>query len=383
MINYLSCGVLWFGLSVKLSDLVRDRRNPFLRTICAVMALAGLCFLLGAPPTVGAVNRITNVPNLAAPLTYAAITAYSASSLVLIVHWRGGPNVRRTARRWVLGYALVLAGIAVTFAAGDAPVERRTDFDTYYATTPFVSVMILLYLLAHLTAVTVTAVWSLNWAREVRGRLRAGLLTLGVGTVVSAGYSVSKLAAVVARWCGQDWSALGTRLSPGLAGLGAVTTVVGILIPLVGQALALWRRSWRSFVRLEPLDRELDELLTRRGLRLRRPPWASPAVLLTWRRTSINNGLHHLLDGWSDRGLYEAVFGAALRSTGDRRKADAAAWAAVIVAAARAEREGRRPSQDGRMAGRLPEVAGLEDISRALTASDRPAAGSRAVEGVV
>ncbi|CAM5524074.1 hypothetical protein SHIRM173S_11122 [Streptomyces hirsutus] len=52
------------------------------------------------------------------------------------MHWRGGPGVRRTARRWILAYTGVLAGVAVTFALGDAPVERRTDLDTYYATTP-------------------------------------------------------------------------------------------------------------------------------------------------------------------------------------------------------------------------------------------------------
>lgn len=136
LINYASCGALWLGLLVRAPDLLRHRRDPYLRSICAVLGLAGLCFFLGAPPTVGAINRLGGVPNLAAPLTYAAIIAYGAASQVLVVHWRGGPGVRRTARRWILAYTGVLAGVAVTFALGDAPVERRTDLDTYYATTP-------------------------------------------------------------------------------------------------------------------------------------------------------------------------------------------------------------------------------------------------------
>ncbi|MGC5562512.1 MAB_1171c family putative transporter [Streptomyces sp. FR-108] len=369
MINYLSCGVLFLGLLVKLPDLVRDRRDPFLRMICVVMSLAGLCFLLGAPPTVRAVNDVSGVPNLAAPLTYATITAYSASSLVLIVHWQGGPNVRRTARRWMLSYAVVLGGIAVTFALGEAPVERRTDFDTYYAATPFVAAMIVLYLGAHLTAVTVTAVRSLSWAREVEGRLRAGLVVLGAGTVVSAGYSLPKLAAVVARWFGHDWSALSTRISPGFAGLGAVLTVVGILVPLIGQAVVESRRDWRAFVRLGPLDRELDDLLTRHNLRVRRPYWASPAMLLTWRQTSINNGLHHL-DGLLDHQLYETVLAATLERTRDRKTAEAAAWAVTIHAAAQGRRAGETPSRAGHMTGRAPENDLLEDISAALVTSD-------------
>ncbi|WP_247721184.1 MAB_1171c family putative transporter [Streptomyces sennicomposti] len=341
LINYVSCGALWLGLAVKTPDLIRHRHDPYLRAICAVLGLAGVCFLLGAAPTVGAVNRLSGVPNLAAPLTYASITAYSAASQVLIVHWRGGPRVRRVVRRWVGAYAVVLVGIAVMFALGSAPVERRTDLDTYYATTPFIAEMIVLYLLGHLTAVTVTTVSSLCWAREVSGRLRAGLVLLGTGSLCNAGYSVTKLVAVVARWCGRDWSRLGTTVSPAAAGLGALLTSVGILVPLAGPRLTQWRRSRRAYARLEPLERELDGVLTRHALRLPRPRWASPTTRLMWRQTSIHNALGYL-DATFDHALYERVHAAALDAGGDKEQAEAAAWAAVIRAAvARAAAEGR------------------------------------------
>ncbi|WP_414628998.1 MAB_1171c family putative transporter [Streptomyces prasinus] len=276
LINYVSCGALWLGLLVRAPDLLRHRSDPYLRSLCAVLGLAGLCFFLGAPPTVGAINRLGGVPNLAAPLTYAAIIAYGAASQVLIVHWRGGPGVRRTARRWILAYTGVLAGVAVTFALGDAPVERRTDLDTYYATTPYLAQMIVLYLVAHLAAVTVTAVTSLRWARRVRGGLRAGLTLIGVGALCGTGYSAAKLVAVVARWFGRDWPALGTAVSPAAAGLGALLTVVGVLVPLVTPRVARWCRIRRTYTRLEPLERALDDLLVRRTLRLPRPRLASP-----------------------------------------------------------------------------------------------------------
>src|SRR5690606_12478583 len=287
LINYVSCGALWLGLLVKAPDLLRHRRDPYLRAICAVLGLAGLCFFLGAPPTVGAVNRLGGVPNLAAPVTYAAITGYCAASQVLIVHWRGGPRVRRTARRWLLAYAVVVLGIAVTFALGEAPVERRTDLDTYYATTPYMAQMIVLYLLAHLITVTVTAVSSLRWARRVRGGLRAGLLLLGTGSLCGGGYSVAKLIAVGARWSGRDWSALSTTVSPAAAGLGALLTVVGVLVPLTAPRLGEWRQAGRTYARLGPLEDALDDLLTRRTLRLPRPRFAFPTTRLMWRQTSI------------------------------------------------------------------------------------------------
>lgn len=374
LINYVSCGVLWLGLTVRAPDLVRHWRDPILRAVCAVMALAGLCFLLGAPPTVGAINRVSGIPNLAAPLTYAAITAYGAMSLVLIVFWRGGPDVRRIARLLMSGYCVVLVLVAALFTLGDAPAERRTDFDTYYATAPFISEMIVLYLLAHLTAVVTTALWSLRWARDVHGRLRTGLLIMGAGTVLGAGYSVSKLTAVVARWCGPDWSALGTEVSPGLAGLSALLTVTGILVPWAGPGLTAGLRSWRAFVRLAPLERELEPVLARRNLRLPRPRSSAPGTLLMWRQTSIHNALSYL-DAQFDRTLYDRAHDAALHATADRWEAEAAGWAAVIAEAVRAECDGQHaPGPPAAGPGLpAPDAAALVRIAEALSTSS-PAA---------
>lgn len=319
----------------------------------------------------GAINRVSGIPNLAAPLTYASITAYSAMSLVLIIFWKGGPDVRRIARLLMGGYCAVLVLVAVLFALGDAPTERRTDFDTYYAMTPFIAEMIVLYLLAHLAAVVTTALWSLRWAREVHGRLRTGLLTMGAGTVVGAGYSVSKLTAVVARWCGPDWSALGTEVSPGLAGLSALLTVTGILIPWAGPSLTAWLHSWRAYVGLAPLERELDGVLAHRNLRLPRPRPSSPATLLMWRQTSIHNALSYL-DALFDRDLYERTHDATLLATGDRERAQATGWAAIIAAAVRTERSGEpTPGSPGGSGLTLPapDASALVRIAEALTTS--------------
>jgi hypothetical protein len=362
-VNYLSCALLWLGLAVKAPDLVRHRRDPYLRAICAVLGLAGLCFFLGAPPTVGAVNRLGGTPNLAAPLTYASITAYSGASQVLIVYWRGGPAVHRVARRWILGYTCVVVGIAVAFALGEAPVERRTDFDTYYAGTPATREMIVLYLAGHLTAASVTAVTSLRWARQVSGPLRLGLTVLGLGTLCSAGYSVSKLAAVVARWTGRDWSVLVTGVSPGAAGLGALITVAGVLIPLAGPRLGQWRLARRTYLRLAPLERVLDDVLTRRALRLPRPRLASPATRLMWRQTSIHNALSHL-DSRLDPVLYDRIRRSVLHDTGDPLRAEAVAWAAVITAAVREDTA--PPDPAGRAGLRVPGPGALVRVADVL-----------------
>lgn len=354
LINYLSCGILWLGLLAKMPDLVRQRRDPFLLAINSVLAFASLCFLFGAPSTVGFINSVSGVPNLAAPLTYAAITAYSAASLVLIVYWRGGPETARTARRWILGYAAVLGGIGVMFALGHPSEERRTDFDTYYATTPYIAELILLYLVAHLTAVAVTAYRSLGWARQVKGHLRAGLVMMGVGTLLGAGYSGTKIVAVVARWWGHDWSRLGTTLSPACAGLGAALTVAGTVIPLAGPYLADRVRCWRDYARLGPLDRELTELLTRESLRAPRPFWPSGTRWLTWRQTAIYNGLYYL-ERYFDQGLYRDAYIGQLHRAAEAHQAEAVAWATAITAATQAANGRETGFSAAGEAGPLPE----------------------------
>ncbi|WP_427164527.1 MAB_1171c family putative transporter [Streptomyces sp. C1-1] len=379
-INYISCGLLWIALLFRLPDLRRHWSEPSLRAIIAVLGFASMCFLLGAPPTVALINSLSGIPNLAAPLTYAAITAYSAASLVLIACWRGGPSVRRTARNWICSYAGVLIGIAVLFAVGDPAEERRTDFDTYYATTPWVAEMVVLYLLAHLTAATVSAVWSLRWARETEVRrrpwLRASLLTIGTGTALSTGYSISKLAAIAARWSGQDWVTVGTSVSSLCAGLGALLTVAGFLLPVAGHHLS----AWADFVRLAPLDALLDPVLEDRALRVERP--RSPLLWGTWRRSTILNGLHEI-EVFFDKALYEKVHDAELKKLREtaggngpedsaQGRAVASAWAVTISAATR--RSAQRPAGAFGESAPLPlprDPKALVQIADAVKRSER------------
>lgn len=199
---YIPALALWAGLGVKLPDLIRTWRDPLVRSVCWVIFLGGAGFLFAAPPTVAAVNRASGIPNLAAPLDYVIVSAYSAACLLLILHWRGGPadHVRRLARRWQIGYSVLITLIIVLFVAGDAPVERRTDLDTYYATTPWIGQMIALYLLGHITAAVATTALCWRWALEVRGWLRAGLWLLVAGWLLNLSFSTLKLTAVAARW---------------------------------------------------------------------------------------------------------------------------------------------------------------------------------------
>ncbi|MER6136074.1 MAB_1171c family putative transporter [Streptomyces sp. NPDC001815] len=298
---YIPAVAMMVGLAVKLPGLVKDWRDPLVRTVCLVIALGGAGFFFAAPPTITAVNEATGTANFSSPLVYGIISAFSASCLLLIVHWRGGPPayVRRVSRRWQAGYALVIVLLVVLFALGDAPADRHTDFDTYYATTPFIREMILLYLVAHMTAALVTTVLCWRWALQVGGWLRAGLWILVVGWLLNLAFSGLKLAAVMARWAGQDWGALSTTLAPLLSALSAPCATVGFLLPLVGPWLVWNWRAARTYRELGPLWRELGYASPRTPLAGPIPWYSSPHVRLTQREAGIQDGLS-LVGPWFD-----------------------------------------------------------------------------------
>ncbi|NXY97100.1 hypothetical protein HYE82_22500 [Streptomyces sp. BR123] len=297
---YLPGAVLLLATLLKLPALRRNPRDELLRSVCALLALGTAVFAFTAIPSLVAVNRITGVPNAAAPLVYSLITAFSGANIVLILHWsRGGADAddadgERTRRRARLCTAVTLAVIVAVntlFALGEAPVERLRDLDTYYANTPFIRETILLYLTAHTTAAVTMAVLCWRWAREVRGALRAGLALIVVGYVLNFFYDVAKFAAVGARWTGRDWDVLAVEVAPALASVSALLIAAGFVLPLVAEPVASRWRMWRRYRRLRPLHEEL-RVATERSIDLSAGgAWVPIEIRLTQRESDIHDGI--------------------------------------------------------------------------------------------
>ncbi|GLX27267.1 hypothetical protein [Streptomyces lavendulae] len=172
---YLPAALLLVSFAMRVPGLVRHWRDPLVRSVGVVIPVGAVVFFFAAPSTVSQVNRLTGVANFSAPLVFALVTAGSASVIILMLTWRGGPDEqRRRATRWCAGvYGAVIVALLALFALGDAPDERLRDFDTYYATTPFIREMIVLYVLAHAVATVLLSVLCRRWARDVGGLLRA------------------------------------------------------------------------------------------------------------------------------------------------------------------------------------------------------------------
>ncbi|MFD6919368.1 MAB_1171c family putative transporter [Streptomyces sp. NPDC059944] len=374
LIYYLAAAVLWTGLAAQLPDLWRHWRDPLKQAFCAVIFLSGVCFVLGAPPTVAMVNGLTGIPNVAAPLTYGAVTAFSAASLILIVHWRGTDpvRVRRASRAWLFSYLAVIATLGILFALGRAPVERRADFDTYYASTPFVREMIVLYLVAYLVAAVTTTLLCWRWTRQVRRWTRGSLALLVLGWLFISAYGVVKVVALTAHWLGRGWDDLSTSVAP-LVAVGACLASAGYILPVVGPRID----SAITFVRLRPLFRLLAGPTS--GRRFVAPlSWRTIGdvdLQLTARETAIRDGLKRLAGQLDDQvrlRAYREALAAGFRAA----DAEVIGMAAMVAVAALAGAPARAAGSGtvGITVGDIDVVVSVGAVAR------RSASGTRTLD---
>jgi hypothetical protein len=191
------------------------------------------------------------------------------------------------------GYGLVVLAMAVLFWAGDAPVERRTDFETYYATTPFIAEFTLLYLAAQTVALVSVIRGCLRWARLAGDPwLRRGLRLIIAGSVFGLGVSALRGTAMAARWSGANWDALNTVASVVCAMAGLTLGALGFALPAWGEHLTRIRggvESYRDYRALYPLWNALRTAVPTIVLPAR-IPWWDLHVRLTRRLAEINDG---------------------------------------------------------------------------------------------
>ncbi|MCB5167670.1 hypothetical protein LG634_22920 [Streptomyces bambusae] len=357
---YLPAAVLAASLVVKAPGLVRGWRSPTVRAVYALLFLPCAGFVLSSQPTISAVNRITGISNFSALLVHSIMTAFACVSLVLLDYWRAESGdrarTRRRVRVWKAGCVAVIVALTVLFALGDVPVERPLDFDTYYAATPFIGEMVVLYLAAYVAAGAATAVVCRNWILDIgretahRARtsvdtcLRIGLQVMVVAAVANVVFGSFRLISIAARWAGADWDALNKGLSPFISASGMMIGA-GLLVPAYGPALI--DRVWQPLVGIRAL-RPLWRLVRRPGAApgghvFLAPPWyAGPEQVLLYRITTIHDWMLDLSPYCADD-VREAAGRQAAAAGAPRREAVAAGLAAMFAAAAGNRADGAPP----------------------------------------
>ncbi|MFJ9422141.1 MAB_1171c family putative transporter [Streptomyces sp. NPDC101249] len=333
---WVIAAVLGVGLAYKLPAFLRGGRNPLARQVAGLLLAACAVFFFAAPTTIARVNDITGVPNVAGPVVYTLLTGFCASCLLLIVKWRGGTPASVRRATWLVhgSYGTVIVLLWVFFALGEHQVERTRDLDTYYATTPWMREMILLYLLGHTVAVLVTSALLWSWESRVRGRrwLHLGVVLLSVGYALNLVFDGVKLVAVVARWGGHDLDWLSTTAAPPVAGVAGLVIALGFILPHAGEHASHQLADRREYRDLRPLADAL------RGVRSAASPvpmgrFTRRGVRLTQRRTAIRDALRQLEPHLDPTVLESAVRGH-LADGKTHEEARVLAEAEAVVAAA-------------------------------------------------
>jgi hypothetical protein len=351
-LGYWCCSAAAAGaLMFRLPRLWRDARNPMLWTVCVTLLLAATTTGLSAPMAIAWVNQLFGIANLAAPIVYSLIVCLSAAILIMLLYWRGPAGAGRTARWWLLAYSAVAVAEPVLFSLADTPVERRVDFDTFYARTPYAVEMVLAYLIAFAVATVVVARMCWRWAR-VAGRpwLRRGLWVIVAGALLGSTFAVTKLTAVVARWWDADLDYLSSGTAPALSSAGLVVTAIGFVLPVAGHHLSrvhAWIRQYQAYRALYPLWNAMRTATPGIVLPVRLP-WWDVELRLTRRITEISDGrlaLRNHFDPAIDANLFPAG-GAALDSE-SRAVLEAARLRAAIAAKAHNITLPRRRGQGG------------------------------------
>ncbi|MFD4933456.1 MAB_1171c family putative transporter [Streptomyces virginiae] len=342
--------VLIVAFSIKAPAMLRYWKNPLLRAVGGLLLVAAAVFIFAYPPMIGWVNELIGIPNIAAPWVYTILTTYCGACLVLVLYWRGGNPTAMKRSIWtvVSVYATVIVAFWVLFIFAEVPVERLRDLDTYYANTPYMREIIVLYLVAHSVACLTSGILTWNWLRRVDGLLRAGLVLMVIGYALNLVYDAVKYTAIIARWTGHNLDTLSTDVAPPVACLCAIFIAVGFILPHAGQGI---QESWeerRQYRRLGPLWQELHTLQPNAAI-VRLPFRSAMSLKLIQRRSDIGDALLRL-DAHFDDSFREQVYADTVApdaSEADQRAAAAVADAAAIVAAVAAIRADEPPLGDG------------------------------------
>ncbi|MFE1285629.1 hypothetical protein [Streptomyces sp. NPDC058751] len=314
LVFYVPGAILLIAVAIKVPSSRATWRDPAVMPSTAILLIGSAVCVLSAPPTITAVNAFTGISNFSGPLVYCGMSALSASYLVLMIAWRGGPlpGLKRRMLLVVALYTLVIIGIVVLFALADAPVERTRDLDTYYANTPYMREMILLYLAFHTLATIILTGMCLGWLRVVTGITHTGLTLIVIGSCFDLSYQAMKYTSMAARWTGRDWDYLSTDVSPPLVAIAGVLVATGFALPRLGPPVVDNVRAWNRYRLQKPLWAELRGL--RGSVTAEFRWWTSPVVRLTQQEITILDGV--LACGpYLDMEIRDAAYSEALRQS--------------------------------------------------------------------
>ena len=199
------------------------------------------------------------------------IAAFGLLHLLLYVRFPH-TEVRRRVRTRLVVLLVAVAAMVALFAASSPPTGTGL-FGGLYHSQPTLAAYVLVYMLYLAVAITDLAVLSLGSLRETRQWLRAGMLVLALGCVLTYGYLADKALGVATAvltgvnaepYCPGPFATLTCTFSVGIPPIGVLAIIIGASLPTVGPRLqrpAQAVRIWWDYRTLQPLSQTLQAQL--------------------------------------------------------------------------------------------------------------------------
>ncbi|MEU9267212.1 MAB_1171c family putative transporter [Streptomyces sp. NPDC048251] len=252
--------ICWSAFFYKLRDLIKDPRNRELRLLCLAIATFATPFVIASPWCYVLIDRALGVTNITTLFVYSSVAICEVSFLALLVSWSSAQHRVKFWHRFLVAYAVVsVASMIILFGLGDvSDGTHHVDFDTHYATTPYISEFLLIYAVLYQVGMFALTFMCWRYSKMVdRPWLRRGLRTVAVGAVFGYGYGLTKVVSLT-------WDLLGTsplhsisvNVAPMCASVSAWLFAAGFTMPAWGIGLDRARERialFRAYRRLRPL----------------------------------------------------------------------------------------------------------------------------------
>lgn len=197
------------------------------------------------------------------------IAAFGLLHLLLYVRFPRTEVRRRRVRTRLVVLLVAVAAMVALFAASSPPTGTGL-FGGLYHEQPTLAAYVLVYMLYLAVAITDLAVLSLGSLRQTRRWLRAGMLVLALGCVLTYGYLAEKALGVATEvltgvnaepYCPGPFATVGCTFSVGIPPIGVLAIIVGASLPTVGTGLQRHGqavRAWWDYRALQPLSQTLQ-----------------------------------------------------------------------------------------------------------------------------
>ncbi|MDJ0385184.1 MAB_1171c family putative transporter [Streptomyces sp. G-G2] len=256
-----------------LRDLGKSRRDPALIALAFTYGFSALSYVISLTWVWVRIDGTLGVPNIAVPLAQSCVVFVLALQATVLAHWsKPMAEARRRGRLLLTAAAAVIVAMAVLFVFLTPAAQRPTDFSLYYAHDPFFQAYLTLYIATYTVAEVYLARSCWKYARTASNpSIARGLRLIAVGAVITLGYSVIRIGAVLGAVFGFSVQSLDPYAW--LCGdIGAALTQVGYFLPTLGSrstAVRDWTTAHLRYRRLRPLWAAMDQADP--GIALRRP----------------------------------------------------------------------------------------------------------------